>query len=312
MRAIGTEVGATPAQPALAWIVAQGDDIEPIPGTRRVARVEENTAAHGVVLSRAQLDRLEALQPASGARHDDANMASIDRSATGPGRAAPDGGGDLSGVADPGQGSGCRWGRTTVLDGHTMDTVAVIGVVVDNGACTADHGLPVEMPGETDALTVSRRGQDDDGMTPGALLMAHIVAGGVGLLTGPVFVFVRRSRPVTGPTYQVALAATAVSGGALAVVAWDRLWWLLPVAVLAEASAVAGLWLWRRRRPGWTTAVPHVLGGSYVALLTGAAVAGTGNPLFWIVPAVMAQWPIAVAKTRLAAGGLRAPAAIAR
>ena len=80
VRAIGTEVGATPAQTALAWVLSRGSDIAPIPGTRRVARVEENTAADSVELSRAQLDRLEALQPAAGARHDDANMATIDRS----------------------------------------------------------------------------------------------------------------------------------------------------------------------------------------------------------------------------------------
>jgi aryl-alcohol dehydrogenase-like predicted oxidoreductase len=76
--AIGAEIGATPAQTALAWLLTRGDDIAPIPGTRRVARVEENTAADGVELTPAQLDRLDRLTPASGARHDDANMASID------------------------------------------------------------------------------------------------------------------------------------------------------------------------------------------------------------------------------------------
>ncbi|MFF5291479.1 aldo/keto reductase [Paractinoplanes globisporus] len=77
--AIGAEIGATPAQTALAWILTRGDDIAPIPGTRRVARVEENTAADAVELTAAQLARLDALRPAAGARHDDANMASIDR-----------------------------------------------------------------------------------------------------------------------------------------------------------------------------------------------------------------------------------------
>jgi aryl-alcohol dehydrogenase-like predicted oxidoreductase len=76
--AIGAEIGATPAQTALAWLLTRGDDIAPIPGTRRVARVEENTAADGIELTPAQLDRLDRLTPASGARHDDANMASID------------------------------------------------------------------------------------------------------------------------------------------------------------------------------------------------------------------------------------------
>jgi aryl-alcohol dehydrogenase-like predicted oxidoreductase len=76
---IATEAGATPAQIALAWLLAQGTDIAPIPGTRRVTRVEENTAADSVVLTADQLQRLHALTPATGARHDEANMASIDR-----------------------------------------------------------------------------------------------------------------------------------------------------------------------------------------------------------------------------------------
>jgi aryl-alcohol dehydrogenase-like predicted oxidoreductase len=77
--AVAAEAGATPAQIALAWLLAQGSDIAPIPGTRRVARVEENTAADAIQLSDDQLKRLSNLTPASGERHDEANMASIDR-----------------------------------------------------------------------------------------------------------------------------------------------------------------------------------------------------------------------------------------
>jgi aryl-alcohol dehydrogenase-like predicted oxidoreductase len=77
--AVAAEARATPAQIALAWLLAQGNDIAPIPGTRRVARVEENTAADGVKLSDDQLERLSNLTPAAGQRHDEANMASIDR-----------------------------------------------------------------------------------------------------------------------------------------------------------------------------------------------------------------------------------------
>ncbi|MEV4236735.1 aldo/keto reductase [Nocardia sp. NPDC049737] len=79
VQAIGAEVGATPAQTALAWLLTRGDDIAPIPGTRRVSRVEENTAADAIELSAAQLDRLNNLTPAAGERHDEANMATIDR-----------------------------------------------------------------------------------------------------------------------------------------------------------------------------------------------------------------------------------------
>ncbi|MGX9901070.1 aldo/keto reductase [Arthrobacter sp. SA17] len=78
MTAIGAEVGATPAQTALAWLLTRGNDIAPIPGTRRVSRVEENTAADSIELTGDQLDRLNILQPAAGERHNEANMASID------------------------------------------------------------------------------------------------------------------------------------------------------------------------------------------------------------------------------------------
>ena len=76
--AIGAEAGATPAQTAIAWLLTRGDYIAPIPGTRRVTRVEENCAADEVVLTKDQLERLDSLQPASGARHNDANMATVD------------------------------------------------------------------------------------------------------------------------------------------------------------------------------------------------------------------------------------------
>src|SRR4051794_25134908 len=79
VRAIGAEIGATPAQTALAWLLTRGEDVAPIPGTRRVARVEENTAAETVELTPGQIERLNTLTPAAGERHDEANMASIDR-----------------------------------------------------------------------------------------------------------------------------------------------------------------------------------------------------------------------------------------
>lgn len=78
VEAVATEVGATSAQIALAWLLAQGNDIAPIPGTKRVERVEENTAADGLELSAEQLARLNNLTPAVGERHDAGNMAVID------------------------------------------------------------------------------------------------------------------------------------------------------------------------------------------------------------------------------------------
>ena len=78
-KAAAAEAGATPAQTALAWLLAQGDDIAPIPGTKRVARVEENTAADQIELSAEQIERPNKLTLAAGERHDEGNMAIIDR-----------------------------------------------------------------------------------------------------------------------------------------------------------------------------------------------------------------------------------------
>ena len=79
VRDIATEVGATPAQVALAWLLAQGDDVAPIPGTKRVTRLEENAAADSVELTPEQLDKLTNLTPAAGEHHSEAQMRMIDR-----------------------------------------------------------------------------------------------------------------------------------------------------------------------------------------------------------------------------------------
>ncbi|MET8829538.1 aldo/keto reductase [Streptomyces sp. NPDC004610] len=79
VRAIAAEVGATPAQVAIAWLLSKGDNIAPIPGTKRVVRVEENIAADKVELSTAHLAQLDQLTPPAGDHHDPAMMRMIDR-----------------------------------------------------------------------------------------------------------------------------------------------------------------------------------------------------------------------------------------
>jgi aryl-alcohol dehydrogenase-like predicted oxidoreductase len=79
VKTIATEVGATPAQVALAWVLAQGEHFAPIPGTKRVARVEENVAADDVVLSADQLARLDQIAPPIGEHHNEEQMAMLDR-----------------------------------------------------------------------------------------------------------------------------------------------------------------------------------------------------------------------------------------
>src|SRR6202011_1967697 len=75
---IAQEKGITPAQLALAWVLAQGDDLVPIPGTKRRTYLEENAAAAEVELSDEDLARIEAELPAAaGERYDEAGMASV-------------------------------------------------------------------------------------------------------------------------------------------------------------------------------------------------------------------------------------------
>ncbi|WP_411098073.1 aldo/keto reductase [Streptomyces sp. x-45] len=79
VREVADEVGATPAQVALAWLLAQGDGIAPIPGTKRVDRLQENSAADGIRLTPGQIARLNNLTPASGERHAEPDMAAVDQ-----------------------------------------------------------------------------------------------------------------------------------------------------------------------------------------------------------------------------------------
>ena len=79
VRQIAAEAGATPAQVALAWLLAKGDDIVPIPGTKRVSRLEENVAADGVELTAGQLAKLTDVTPPAGEHHNEAQMRMMDR-----------------------------------------------------------------------------------------------------------------------------------------------------------------------------------------------------------------------------------------
>ncbi|CAL4859295.1 aldo/keto reductase [Microbacterium sp. MM2322] len=77
IEAVAAEAGATSAQIALAWIVAQGEGIVPIPGTRKLERLEENIVAADIALTDDQLRRLTAVAPAVGDRY--ADMSSVNR-----------------------------------------------------------------------------------------------------------------------------------------------------------------------------------------------------------------------------------------
>ena len=75
---IAADKGITPAQLALAWVLAQGEDLVPIPGTKRRSYLEENAAAADIELTADELERIDAELPrAAGERYDDAGMASV-------------------------------------------------------------------------------------------------------------------------------------------------------------------------------------------------------------------------------------------
>ena len=81
IQAMAARKGCTASQLALAWVLAQGPDIIPIPGTRRIANFDENLGALGVKLTTADLAEIETVFPASavaGTRYPEQMMALLD------------------------------------------------------------------------------------------------------------------------------------------------------------------------------------------------------------------------------------------
>ena len=82
IRAIAASNGCTPAQLALAWVMAQGDDIVPIPGTKRRQYLEENVGALDIRLTPEELTEIDSLIPpgaAAGSRYSEPGMRAINR-----------------------------------------------------------------------------------------------------------------------------------------------------------------------------------------------------------------------------------------
>jgi aryl-alcohol dehydrogenase-like predicted oxidoreductase len=81
LRSLAEEVGATPVQLALRWLLEQGDDVVPIPGTKRVKYLEENVGATDIDITAEQLRRLDELFPpgaVAGERYPEAGMATVE------------------------------------------------------------------------------------------------------------------------------------------------------------------------------------------------------------------------------------------
>jgi aryl-alcohol dehydrogenase-like predicted oxidoreductase len=79
---LARQKGCTPSQLAIAWLLAQGDDIVPIPGTKRVKYLEENVGALNVTLTPEDLRRIDEIAPkgvAAGTRYPEATMGTVNR-----------------------------------------------------------------------------------------------------------------------------------------------------------------------------------------------------------------------------------------
>jgi len=85
---VAVDLRITPGQLALAWLLARGPDVVPIPGTRRASRLAENAAAADITLTAADLDRLEAAAPRAAWSGDRRSFAAAGTSRTRPGQAA--------------------------------------------------------------------------------------------------------------------------------------------------------------------------------------------------------------------------------
>jgi aryl-alcohol dehydrogenase-like predicted oxidoreductase len=82
LRELAEEIQATPVQLALRWLLEQGDDVVPIPGTKRVSYLEENVGAADIDITGEQLRRLDELFPpgaVAGERYPEAAMAAVER-----------------------------------------------------------------------------------------------------------------------------------------------------------------------------------------------------------------------------------------
>jgi aryl-alcohol dehydrogenase-like predicted oxidoreductase len=82
VRELAAQIGATPGQVALAWLLHKGDDVVPIPGTKRRSYLEENVGAAALALGSDQIERLDAALPpdaVAGPRYTERQMALVDR-----------------------------------------------------------------------------------------------------------------------------------------------------------------------------------------------------------------------------------------
>ena len=124
------------------------------------------------------------------------------------------------------------------------------------------------------------------------ILALHIAAGATGLILGPLAMrAIKRRGPHTqlGEAYHWVMLTVCLSAAALAILAWHRIWWFLPIAAFSYANAFVGYVAVKRRRRGWLRAHIGGMSGSYIALITALLVVNVGDalPLVWFLPTIV-------------------------
>jgi uncharacterized membrane protein len=138
-------------------------------------------------------------------------------------------------------------------------------------------------------------------------LAIHIASGTTGLILGPLAMRAPKWRgPHTrlGEAYHWVMLAVCLSAAALAILAWSRIWWFLPIATFSYANALLGYVAAKRRRPGWLRFHIAGMGGSYIALVTALLVVNLGStlPIVWLLPTVVGSPLIAWVISEVDAG----------
>jgi hypothetical protein len=85
------------------------------------------------------------------------------------------------------------------------------------------------------------------------------------------------------------MLGVCVSAAGLAILAWGRIWWFLPIAAFSYANALVGYLAAKRRRHGWLRWHIRGMGGSYIALTTALLVVNLGvtMPVAWFLPTLI-------------------------
>jgi len=120
------------------------------------------------------------------------------------------------------------------------------------------------------------------------VLAVHVTAGAAALLLGPLALLSRKRRQRhLALSYQVAVAVVTATAVVLASLALDEFWWLILLAVGTELLALGGRYVAPARSQAGLALRAHMLGGSYIALVTALLVVSWGAPISWILPGLV-------------------------